>query len=266
MELPIARAATNYVSNWSQKLREKPSVRSPIMWCRSLGRRPEKSTDRLISVMYHDVPAHARASFAEHLSYMRSLGDFVTPKQAIELLDRSEPMGGRYFCVTFDDGELSAYQNAFPVLTEQEIPAAFFIVPSWVSSPDGSVGFDRKYVTWGECRQMADHGIEIGSHSLTHRRFTTLDVEQAEDEMVLSKLRLERELNRECEHFACPWGQPGHDYLTERDPQLAAKSGYRSFFTTIRGSARRGVSTWAIPRIRLEPDWGTYQLRYLFSR
>jgi peptidoglycan/xylan/chitin deacetylase (PgdA/CDA1 family) len=113
---------------------------------------------------------------------------------------------------------------------------------------------------------MAGNGVEIGSHGLSHRRIATLAHGPAQDEIIQSKLRVERELARLCVHFACPWGQPGGDYLPARDPLTAAAAGYQSFFTTIRGAATPGASRWAIPRIRLEPDWGLAQLRYQFSR
>jgi peptidoglycan/xylan/chitin deacetylase (PgdA/CDA1 family) len=249
------------------RAKEMPLVRGPIMWCRSLGRHPERAGDRLISVMYHRLPAGARRSFERQLDYMRSVGDFVSATQAVELLKSGDPMGGRYFCVTFDDGELDAYQNALPILTERGIPSVSFVVPFWTAAATRDEdAVDRRYVSWNECRHMAGNGVEIGSHSLSHRRIATLAHGPAQDEIIQSKLRVERELARLCVHFACPWGQPGGDYLPGRDPLTAAAAGYQSFFTTIRGAAMPGASRWAIPRIRLEPDWGLAQLRYQFSR
>ncbi len=241
-------------------LRDVPAIRSPIMRIRALRSRPELTTGTLTTVMYHDVPADTRPMFAQQLDYMRSLGDFLTVSQAVELLHSGAPISGRYFCVTFDDGEKNAFDNALPLLAERGIPSTFFVVPSWISAAD------RRYMTWDECRQLVDAGSSIGSHSLSHRRFSALDDRQARHELAASKARVEAELGAPCDHFACPWGQPRADYLVERDPGVAAEAGYKSFFTTIRGSARRGASRWAIPRVRLEPGWGLHQLRYLFAR
>jgi peptidoglycan/xylan/chitin deacetylase (PgdA/CDA1 family) len=215
--------------------------------------------------MYHSVPARTRSAFVRQIDYMRSLGDFVSPSKAIELLARDEPLAGRYFCITFDDGERDAYENAFPILAARAIPYVSFIVPAWVAIDDAQISAGQ-YVSWSECRHMAENGATIGSHSLSHRRLAMLSRQETQVEMAASKLILERELAIPCEHFACPWGQPVDDYVVERDPGLAARCGYHSFFTTIRGSADRGISPWAIPRIRLEPNWDLHQLRYLFSR
>ncbi len=243
---------------YADHLRELPIVRSPIMRALALIRHPERLTNTLTTVMYHGMPANARATFIRQLDYMRSLGDFVTASQAVEILDSGARIPGRYFCITFDDGRKDAFENAVPILAEYEIPSIFFVVPAWISTP--------AYGSWADCRQSNQNGVTIGSHSLSHHRFSTLDENQARAAMTASKNRVEIETDLPCEHFACPWGQPGADYVSGRDPQLAKDAGYRSFFTTIRGAARQGTSAWAIPRVRLEPGWGIHQLRYLLSR
>lgn len=245
-------------------LRETPLVRTPVMWCRSIGCHPERSTGWLITIMYHGMTASDRPRFIDQLSFMKSLGDFVSPSEAVALLEPGNRLTGRHFCISFDDGQRNAYRYAIPILTELSIPSVFFVVPTWISAaPDAA---DRKYISWDECRYMARAGVTIGSHSLSHRRFSTLDDLQAITELSVSKSRIEHEVGQCCEHFACPWGQPRDDYLPARDPRLAAAAGYHSFFTTIRGSATSDTSRWAIPRVRLEPGWGLAQLRYLFTR
>jgi peptidoglycan/xylan/chitin deacetylase (PgdA/CDA1 family) len=212
------------------------------------------------------MPAKHRKSFIRQLDYMASLADFISPGQLVELLRGDAPLGGRYVCITFDDGESDAYRNAAPILAENEIPAAFFIVPDWVSADisDGDGG--RRHVTWRECRNLVNAGFTVGSHSMSHRRFSALSDHEASAEFERSKTAVECALGIECHHFACPWGQPALDYDPDRDPALAQAAGYSSFFTTIRGHGGQGTSPWAIPRVRLEPDWGVSQLPYLFAR
>jgi peptidoglycan/xylan/chitin deacetylase (PgdA/CDA1 family) len=242
------------------RLTDMAMVRSPIMRVRAIGRHPEQRSNILTTVMYHGMPGNTRAAFVRQLDYMRSLGDFVTIAQAVAMLASDERITGKYFCVTFDDGLKDAFENAVPIMSECGIPSTFFVVPSWISAEASN------YMSWTDCRQLAKNGVTVGSHSLSHHRFSTLDDRQARHEFVASKTRLEIETGLPCEHFACPWGQPGADYKPDRDPKLAEDAGYRSFFTTIRGAAQSGVSPWAIPRTRLEPGWGTHQLRYLFTR
>jgi peptidoglycan/xylan/chitin deacetylase (PgdA/CDA1 family) len=258
--------ATDFPAASKRWLSESPKIRSAGLWCLSRGCHPERFDNRIVCIMYHGVRPDARKSFAHQLRYLRCLGDFISTSQAIDLLERGNKIDGRYFCITFDDGEYSAFRNGFTLLSENGIPSTFFLVPAWIAPESPMERSDRKYLSWDNCRQIVRNGGTIGSHTFSHHRLSTLAAQEVTNELVTSRLMLERELNLACDQFACPWGQPGRDYIVERDPGLAAAAGYRSFFTTIRGSALRGTSPWAIPRIRLEPEWELHQLRYLLCR
>jgi peptidoglycan/xylan/chitin deacetylase (PgdA/CDA1 family) len=231
----------------------------------AIGRDPHALSPRLITPMYHGVSAQSRGSLRRQLQYMRSLGDFVGPSQAVDLVTGRLPFDGRYFCLTFDDGCLDTYRNAFPLLQELGIPGVFFVVPDWLSAAHAGEG-ERHYMDWQECQIMHQSGAVIGSHSMSHRRLSSLDNDVARDELQRSKEIIEQHLAAPCEHFACPWGQPIEDYLPARDLVVAEEIGYRSFFTTRRGAAISSTSPWEIPRIRLEPEWDISQLRVLFTR
>jgi peptidoglycan/xylan/chitin deacetylase (PgdA/CDA1 family) len=258
--------STDVLAASKQWLSESSKIRSAALWCLSQGRHPERLDNRIFCIMYHGVRSDARNSLARQLRYLRHLGDFISTSQAIDLLERGDKIDGRYFCITFDDGEHDAFRNGFTLLYENGIPSTFFVVPAWISPEPAMEGPDRRYLSWDDCRQIAANGGTIGSHTYSHHRLSTLGTQEVAEELITSRLTLERELGLACDQFACPWGLPGRDYHVERDPSLAAAAGYRSFFTTIRGSALSGTSPWAIPRIRLEPEWELHQLRYLLCR
>jgi len=222
--------------------------------------------DWLICPMYHDMRHAHRKSFEQQIKFMRSLGDFISLDDAVRLLDRTR-LGGRYFCMTFDDGYCGAYTHAHPILAEAAVPSAFFVVPHWVDEAARSTGTSaNKYINWAMCRELSDRGVVIGSHTLEHARLTGLCAIGARSQMEASKRRIEAELARPCEHFACPWGQPHVDYIPDRDPSIARSAGYKSFLTTIRGRAGGGANPFELPRIRLEPDWSIPELKYMFGR
>jgi peptidoglycan/xylan/chitin deacetylase (PgdA/CDA1 family) len=242
---------------------EQRWVRAPLARMLAPAERLEDSTGWLVVAMYHDVPASARTGLRAQLRLMRSLGVFVDLAGALELLHR--PIHGRWFCLTFDDGLSGAFENAVPLCHELEIPAAFFVVPSWIDG-GGRRCAGPHYMSWEDCRALASFGMEVGSHSLSHRRFSGLTEAEARDELRLSRARIEAETGRPCRHFAAPWGQPGADYAPTRDPDLAREAGYRSFFTTLPGRADADTSPWAVPRTRLEPSWGEAETRYALRR
>jgi peptidoglycan/xylan/chitin deacetylase (PgdA/CDA1 family) len=113
---------------------------------------------------------------------------------------------------------------------------------------------------------LARQGVIIGSHTQSHARLAELRPEQVAEQMTMSRDRIENEVAAACHHFACPWGQPGRDYISQRDPFHAKEAGYRSFLTTIRARAKADSSPFALPRIRVEPNWNTHQLKYMFFR
>lgn len=241
-----------------RSLRDVPLARAAATRLRTLGQRPGGAPDGVVILFYHSMRAGERRRFARQLVQMRALGDIIGLSDALRVLAERRA-SGRYVCLTFDDGCRDAFDHAFPILAEQGVPAAFFVVPGWMDEDrDGIFG-------WDECRRLAVDGMEIGSHSLTHRRLATLATAEARREFAASRARVEAELGRPCLHFACPWGQPGADYL-ERDPGLARATGYQCFLTTIPRRAVAPADPWSLPRVRMEPGWGAAELRYAFSR
>lgn len=62
-------------------------------------------------------------------------------------------------CITFDDGYLSNYELAFPILKKYGMKAEINIIV-------GNIGTNRNFLTWDMCREMEASGlIEIGSHT-----------------------------------------------------------------------------------------------------
>jgi peptidoglycan/xylan/chitin deacetylase (PgdA/CDA1 family) len=252
-----------------------PPLRNAIIFALSSGRDLRGSTGWIRFAMYHDIPSWGRGGFARQLAYMRSFAEFLSIDDAVRHLEHGDPIDGRYICITFDDGYKSCYKNAFPILRELDTPAAFFVVPHYIEPGDGGrqESHDGRplgpkgghYLTWDECRRMVEGGCTIGSHSLSHARLAHLDEAGVSVELARSKTLIEQRVGQSCHHFACPWGQPHDDFQPDRDPAIAARLGYRSFFSTVRGKAVQGQPTSTLPREKVEPHWGNYHIRYFFS-
>src|SRR2546425_309694 len=97
------------------------------------------------------------------------------------------PPAPKTVAVTFDDGFRSVFEHGFPVLARLGVPASIFVVTDllgdrrpmawpgidrWLRGPDTA---ELTPVSWGELRQLADAGWEIGSHSCTHPHLTRCD-------------------------------------------------------------------------------------------
>jgi peptidoglycan/xylan/chitin deacetylase (PgdA/CDA1 family) len=250
-----------------------PLLRHAVTYGLSLTRSPANSSGWIRFLMYHDIRQTERANLARQLRYVAGFGDFISVDAALDLLAEGRAVKGRYFCVTLDDGYKSALTCAVPVFADLGIAAAFFVVPGYISGekkPHKPVSHTAdvplEFLSWSDCRDMARAGMTIGSHTYSHVRLSELDAAAVRLELSRSKAAIEREIGQPCVHFAAPWGQPWETFQPGRDPEAARDLGYRSFFTTVRGRASPGAtSPLAIPRERIEPRWGLYNLRYFLS-
>ncbi len=86
-----------------------------------------------------------------------------------------------YVSINFDDGWLSAYQNAFPQLTNYGFVSDQFIVTGRMS------GSFPGYVTQSEILDMQSNGGVIGAHTIDHVDLTS--VSQAEADRQISQSR-----------------------------------------------------------------------------
>jgi peptidoglycan/xylan/chitin deacetylase (PgdA/CDA1 family) len=96
---------------------------------------------------------------------------------------RHDKFEGPVVTLAFDDGWLSEYENAFPLMQERGMVGTFYIVSDLV----GCTG----RMTADQLRQLQNAGNEIGSHSKTHPDFTTLTEKQIRQECISSKEALE---------------------------------------------------------------------------
>lgn len=89
------------------------------------------------------------------------------------------------------------------------------------------------FLDWPEVREMANHGIEFGSHTVSHAILATLGAEARLAEVVESKHEIERRLGRPCRLFSYPNGTAGD--FADVDKANLREAGYRGAVTQIAG-------------------------------
>jgi peptidoglycan/xylan/chitin deacetylase (PgdA/CDA1 family) len=78
-------------------------------------------------------------------------------------------------------------------------------------------------MTWDELRLLVDAGWEIGSHTCSHPRLTTLGDVALIDELERSRARCESAVQTPCTSLAYPYGDVDH-----RVAAATARAGYRA--------------------------------------
>jgi peptidoglycan/xylan/chitin deacetylase (PgdA/CDA1 family) len=81
--------------------------------------------------------------------------------------------------ISFDDGRIIQYKAYFPILKESDLHASFYIVTNWIGRPG--------FMGWEEIKDLWQSQNEIGSHSHTHRKLSSLPETELMSELEKSK-------------------------------------------------------------------------------
>ncbi len=106
---------------------------------------------------------------------------------------------------TFDDGQIQDYTVMKPLFESYGYKATSFIVT-------GRIGLEN-YMTTDQLKELHQAGFEIASHSISHPAMATMTEAQIENELVNSKLTLNK-LGFPANNFAFPNGSVS--YLAKR--------------------------------------------------
>lgn len=100
----------------------------------------------------------------------------------------------------FDDGTVTDYTEALPILERYGYPAATFVNP-------GTVGDDRR-LTVDQLRELRDAGWCVGNHTWSHARLPELDPVEQEAEIRAGRAWLvEQGFEDGADYFAYPFGR-----------------------------------------------------------
>lgn len=171
--------------------------------------------------------------------------------RALDLLERGEPIEGRYVCVTFDDGYLDNLEHAVPVLERLGIPATIYL-PTRVI--DGVMTYHwyenpPRPMSWSQVESLVAGGlVDVQAHTVRHIWLPLLSDAEVEQEIVGSKREVEAHVPYAVSSFAYPAGRFGR-----RELALVRGAGYRGAVTTDPGvndgtgdvmALRRTMSSW----------------------
>lgn len=183
------------------------------------------------------------SDFEAQMSALRDWGYTAIP---ISLLVRAITVGAelppRPVVLTFDDGYTDVYNYAYPIMQKYGFVGVVYIIAGYM----GGAG----YMTPEQIQELASHGWEVGSHSMTHAHLPAVP-DRLTEEGSASRALLKSTLGVEVNTFAYPYGEidpnvvekiAKYGYTAAVGLGVQDTNGMRSLFYLSRIEVRNGTS------------------------
>jgi len=154
--------------------------------------------------------------------------------------------------ITFDDGHISNFEFALPILQAHALEASFFITVGWTGRRAG-------YMSWQELRALHQAGQQIGAHGWTHTLLTHCSARRLHSELVDARLTLEDKLGTPITTMSLPGGRYNRHVLT-----ACREAGYKQIFTSV-PKAEPEPAGLTVGRLNIRGDMSLEWIAKLFQ-
>jgi peptidoglycan/xylan/chitin deacetylase (PgdA/CDA1 family) len=146
----------------------------------------------------------------------------------------------RSFVITFDDGHVDGFTNAFPTLLANGFDATYFVITDRI----GRAG----YLSRSDLLEMAGAGMEIADHTADHLPLASLPRAAAFAEIDRARTFIASLLGSAPTTFAYPFGSVAPGVVTDVE-----SDGFGVAFTNAEGCTESLANPFLIPRLRVGP-------------
>ncbi|HDQ22519.1 MAG TPA: polysaccharide deacetylase family protein [Candidatus Uhrbacteria bacterium] len=138
--------------------------------------------------------------------------------EIVDYLSRGVLPAQKIMALTFDDGNINFYTNAWPILQKYQVKSNIYIMTG-VGGPN--------YLSREQIAELDKSGlVEVGSHTIWHPKLTRIKEDEAFKELTESREFLEDFLDKKIAVLAYPFG-----LYNERIKELTEKAGYLAGLT-----------------------------------
>ena len=181
--------------------------------------------------------------FKEQLKIIENEGiQFIHPMKFKEYLSKNKKE--RKVLLTIDDGLLSFYKNAWPILKKKKIPFILFVNTREVGS--------FNYMDWNQILELHqfDH-VEIGNHSHSHEYLVEESAETIEKDIKKSIEIFNKKLGKNSDFFSYPFGE-----YSEEFKKIIKELGFKYAFGQHSGVIDETKDLWELPRFPINEKYG----------
>ena len=162
--------------------------------------------------------------FRNQMKYLRDRG--YRTKIPEEISDPENRNSAKTIIITFDDGYLDTYTNAFPILQDVGFSAIVFLVSALVGKHSiWDPCSKARLMDWSQAREMSEYRIRLQSHTCTHPDLTTISDRSVIQELRESKGKIEDKIGKAVCYLAYPYGM-----YDSRIVDMTKKAGYHGAF------------------------------------
>ncbi|WP_420641392.1 polysaccharide deacetylase family protein [Candidatus Leptofilum sp.] len=183
-------------------------------------------------------------NFQAQMQYLADNGhtpiDFYTLSRAIT---NHEPLPPKPVILTFDDGYLDNYENAYPILQQFGFVGTFFIPTEFIDSNRAG------YMTWPMIEAMATSGHRFEPHSRTHPDLRARDDAYLIWEILGPQETLAFHIGYTPRYFSYPAGRYDENVLS-----TLQRLDFWGAVTTFSGDALGFANRFTWPRLRVRND------------
>ena len=204
----------------------------------------------IISLMYHRFEENKYPStnikledFKKHLEIIEDNKiKFINPKDFNNELQNNKLQ--RKILLTIDDGFLSFYENAWPILKKKKIPFILF-----VSTREIGV---YNYMTWDQIKEISKEDfVEIGNHSHTHEYLADESNELIKNDIAKSISIFKKNLGKNSDFFSYPFGEYSNDFK-----KIIKDFGFKYAFGQHSGVMDETKDFFELPRYPINEKYG----------
>ena len=193
------------------------------------------------------------SDFDEQMAYLAEEGyHTISPDDLIGYLKVGKQLPDKPILITFDDGYVDNYENAYPILKKYGFTATIFLVTGKISEEPG-------FLTWDQVREMKSQGFSFGSHTVNHvpLNLNKMTPDEIRTELLASREKMKQELGELPTCFAYPTGARS---LEIQD--LVKSCGYEAAFSIRYGQAGTDSNLFALERIPIFKSDRTFRSFY----
>ena len=204
----------------------------------------------IISLMYHRFEENKYPStnikiedFKKHLEIIKKEKiQFINPKNFEEELITNKKQ--RKILLTIDDGFLSFYQNAWPILKEKKIPFILFVSTREVGA--------FNYMTWAQINELHNSEfVEIGNHSHSHEYLVEEKTSEIKADIIKSQKIFKHKLGKNSNFFSYPFGEYSLEFK-----KIIKELGFKYSFGQHSGVIDETKDLLELPRFPINEKYG----------